>query len=205
MQQALGLLHVYRQKRISFYQWRTQAGFWQLLALAGALAALTGLLAQVRIYLPWTPIPIVASQLGVILAAVLLGKRWGAASMGLYALGGLLGIPWFAGWNGGLAALAGPTGGYILGYILAALFMGHILDSKPGTRRLLPLSMVILFAQLVLLYIPGLIHFYLWLNLAGSQVTLLNLLWLGYIPFIAGDVVKSLVGALIARSVSPMD
>ena len=125
--------------------------------------------------------------------------------MGLYALGGLLGIPWFAGWNGGLAALAGPTGGYILGYILAALFMGHILDSKPGTRRLLPLSMVILFAQLVLLYIPGLIHFYLWLNLAGSQVTLLNLLWLGYIPFIAGDVVKSLVGALIARSVSPMD
>jgi len=205
MQQALGILQVYRQKRISFYQWRAQAGFWQLLALAGTFAALTGLLAQVRIYLPWTPIPIVASQLGVILAAVLLGKKWGAASMGIYALGGVIGIPWFAGFNGGLAALAGPTGGYILGYILAALFMGHIFDSKPGTRRLLPLCLVILFAQLVLLYIPGLIHFYLWLKLAGSQVTLLDLLWLGYIPFVAGDIVKSLVGALIARSVSPMD
>lgn len=206
MQLALGLIDSYRRKKISYYQWRVQSTFMAKMALAGGLACLTGLLAQLKFYLPWTPVPIVASQLGIILAAILLGKRWGGVSMLIYALGGLAGIPWFSGFQGGLFALAGPTGGYILGYILAALFMGSLFDGKVESRKLLPLTGAILFAQLILVYLPGLIHLSLWMKMANGQaVSLINLLWMGYIPFILGDIIKSLVGAGIAKAIIPME
>lgn len=206
MQQVLGLIDVYRKKRFSYYQWRIQSTVAEKLALAGGLACLTGLLAQVKFFLPWTPVPIVASQLGVILAAVLLGKRWGGISMIIYALGGAAGIPWFSGFQGGVAALAGPTGGYILGFILAALFMGSLFDTKVESRRLLPLSGAILFAQLVLVYIPGLIHLSLWLKFVnGQETTLMSVLWMGYIPFIIGDIFKSLIAAGLAKAIIPME
>jgi len=203
--QSQSIIDVYRQRRLSYYRWRTQSTFLAKLAMAGGIACLTGLLAQVKFYLPWTPVPIVASQLGVILAAVLLGKRWGGISMTLYALGALAGIPWLAGYKGGVAALAGPTGGYVLGFILAAFFMGNLFDEKVESRRALPLTGTILFAQLVLVYIPGLIHLALWQNMMGQPVTVNALLWMGYVPFIAGDIVKSLVGAAIAKTIIPME
>lgn len=206
MQQVLGLIDVYRKKRFSYYQWRIQSTFAEKLALAGGLACLTGLLAQVKFFLPWTPVPIVASQLGVILAAVLLGKRWGGISMIIYALGGAAGIPWFSGFQGGVTALAGPTGGYILGFILAALFMGNLFDAKVESRRLLPLLGAILFAQLILVYIPGLIHLSLWLKFVnGQETTLVSVLWMGYIPFIIGDIFKSLIAAGLAKAIIPME
>lgn len=204
--QYSGILDTYRQKRFSFFVWRTQSSTAAKLALAVGLACLTGLLAQVKFYLPWTPVPVVASQMGVILAAILLGRRWGAVSMGLYALGGLAGIPWFSGFNGGLAAMTGPTGGYILGFILAALFMGSLLDGKVAARKFLPLTAAILFAQLVLVYIPGLIHLTLWLKFIGGQdVSVLGVLWMGYIPFVIGDIIKSVIGAVAAKMILPME
>ncbi|RNC28621.1 MAG: Biotin transporter BioY [Candidatus Dichloromethanomonas elyunquensis] len=200
------IIETYRQKRLSYFQWRSQATFLSKIILAGGIACLTGLLAQVKIFLPWTPVPIVASQLGVMLAAVLLGRRWGAASMLMYALGALAGIPWLAGFKGGAAALAGPTGGYVLGFILAAWFMGNLLDNRIESRRFLPLTASILFAQLVLVYIPGLIHLALWLNLVnGQSVTLWGILWMGYLPFVLGDILKSLVGAAIVKIIIPME
>lgn len=206
MQQTFGLIEGYRKKRLSYYQWRSQSTIMAKLAVASGLACLTGLLAQVKFYLPWTPVPVVASQLGIILAAVLLGRRWGGVSMLIYALGGLIGIPWFAGFKGGVAALAGPTGGYILGFIFAALFMGNLFDTRVESRRFLPLTGAILFAQLVLVYIPGLIHLSLWMNLvAGQETTISSVLWLGYIPFVIGDIIKSLIGAGMARSISTME
>lgn len=203
--QSQGIIDVYRQKRLSYYRWRSQSTLLARLAMAGGIACLTGLLAQVKVYLPWTPVPIVASQLGVILAAVLLGKRWGGISMTFYAMGALAGIPWLAGYKGGVAALAGPTGGYVLGFILAAFFMGNLFDKKVESRRALPLTGIILFAQLVLVYIPGLIHLVLWQNMMGQPVTINAVLWMGYIPFIAGDIIKSLVGAAIAKTIIPME
>jgi len=206
MHQSQSILQGYRHKRLSYFQWRSQATFLTKFAMAGGVACLTGLLAQVKFFLPWTPVPVVASQLGVILAAVLLGRKWGAASMSLYALGALAGIPWLAGYKGGVAALAGPTGGYVLGFILAALFMGNLLDKRIESRKVLPLTGVILFAQLVLVYIPGLIHLALWQNMVtGQPVSILGILWMGYIPFIVGDILKSLVGVAMVKTIIPME
>jgi biotin transport system substrate-specific component len=85
--------------------------------------------------------------------------------MMIYAAGGFAGIPWLAGYNGGLSVLVGPTSGYVFGFILAALFIGHIIDSSPRSRKILPLLGLILFAQLVLVYVPGLIQLAAWLHL----------------------------------------
>ena len=90
----------------------------------------------------------------------------------------------------------------MLGYIIAALFMGSVFDARAEARRILPMTAVILFSQLILVYIPGLIHLSLWLRLVnGQEVTLFGVLWLGYIPFIAGDIIKSLIGAAVTKAI----
>lgn len=205
MYQNLKALDIYRQKRLSYYQWRTQSSVIAKITMALSLACLTGLLAQVKVVLPFTPVPLVASQFGVILAAILLGGRWGAISMAIYAVGGFAGIHWFAGFKGGAAALLGANAGYVLGFILAAWFIGSMIDSQINNRKALPLTAVILIAQLVLVYIPGLVTLALWLAANGQPVTLTGVLWMGYIPFILGDVLKSLVGAAAAKAIVPME
>jgi biotin transport system substrate-specific component len=174
------------------------------LAVALGMAALTGLLAQVRVQLPWTPVPITGQTLAVLLAGVALGKWWGGVSMGMYAGLGAAGVPWFQGWNGGTAYLAGPTGGYIIGFILAALFLGYVTDKYIKSRRLLSMLGLMLCASLVIIYVPGLIQLGLWLHLVKGQAFHLGgLLTMGATPFIAGDITKAVIAALIARGVTP--
>jgi biotin transport system substrate-specific component len=174
------------------------------LALALGMAALTGLLAQVRIQLPWSPVPLTGQTLAVLLAGVALGKWWGGISMGIYAGLGMAGVPWFQGFNSGLAYLAGPTGGYIIGFILAALFLGYFTDKYIKSHRFASMLGLMLFASLVLVYVPGLLQLGLWLHLVkGEPVTFSTLLTMGALPFIAGDITKAIVAALIARGITP--
>ncbi|MFN3337582.1 MAG: biotin transporter BioY, partial [Thermomicrobium sp.] len=88
------------------------------LVVAGSLA--TALAARVSIPLPFTPVPITGQTFAVLLVGAVLGSRRGAASMALYVVQGLAGLPVFAGGKAGLAVLLGPTGGYLVGFIAAA-------------------------------------------------------------------------------------
>ena len=174
------------------------------LALALGVACLTGLLAQTRIVLPWTPVPVSGQTFAVLLAGVLLGKRWGGISMAIYAGLGAAGLPWFAGLSCGLAYLAGPTGGYIIGFILAGLLLGHFTDTYIRSRGFLSMLALMLFANFVLIHGLGLLQLGLWLNLVkGEATTITSLLWMGTIPFIAGDITKAVVAAGIARGITP--
>lgn len=173
------------------YTWRLELSIAKKLTLALTLAAVIGLMAQARIILPWTPVPITLQTMGVLLAGLLLGRGWGALSVGLYLALGIAGVPWFTGWGGGMAHLAGPTGGYLIGFVLAALFLGHVTDKYVAARRFGPLFALMLFAGLVLIYVPGVLQLKLWMNLAlGNQITWGQALNLGVVPFIAGDVIK---------------
>jgi biotin transport system substrate-specific component len=154
--------------------------------------------------LPWTPVPLTGQTLAVLLAGVALGQWWGGISMAIYAVLGMAGVPWFQGLNGGLSYLAGPTGGYVIGFILAALFLGYFTDKYVKSRRFLSMLGLMLSASLILIYVPGLLQLGLWLNLVkGEPVTLSGLLMMGAVPFIAGDITKSIAAALIARGVMP--
>lgn len=190
--------------KYNVFRWRYELSMAKKLALALGMACLTGLVAQVRFPLPWSPVPVTGQTFAVLLAGVLLGRWWGGVSLAIYAGLGAVGIPWFAGWSSGLSYLAGPTGGYIIGFILAALFLGHFTDTFIRSRSFLSMLALMLFANFVLVYVPGLLQFGLWLNwVKGEPVTLITLLGMGAIPFIAGDITKAIIAAVIARGITP--
>jgi biotin transport system substrate-specific component len=186
------------------FRWRYELAIPKKLALALGMACFIGLFAQVRIALPWSPVPITGQTFAVLLAAVFLGRWWGGISMAIYAGLGAAGVPWFAGFNSGLGYLAGPTGGYIIGFILAALFLGYFTDTYIRPRNLFSLLALMLFANFILIYVPGLLQLGLWLHLIkGESVAVTTLLSMGAIPFIVGDVIKIALAAAIARGITP--
>jgi biotin transport system substrate-specific component len=190
--------------KYDIYRWRYELSIPKKLALALGIACLAGLAAQVRVVLPWSPVPVTGQTFAVLLAGVLLGRWWGGASMGMYAGLGVAGVPWFAGWGAGLGYLAGPTGGYIIGFIFAGLFLGYFTDKYIRSRSFLSMLGLMLFANFVLIYVPGLLQLGLWANLVkGEPIAFTGLLMIGAIPFIAGDVTKAVLAAAIARGITP--
>ena len=94
------------------------------MVFASLLAAFTA--AGAFIAIPIGPIPIVLQNLFIFLSGLLLGPRWGAASVGIYLLAGVCGLPVFAGGTGGPARLIGPTGGYLMAFLPAVWLIGAI-------------------------------------------------------------------------------
>jgi biotin transport system substrate-specific component len=188
------------QTRYNVFRWRYELSIPKKLALAICMACLTGLLAQARFILPWSPVPVTGQTFAVLLTGVFLGRWWGGSSIAIYAALGFAGVPWFSGWASGL----GATGGYIFGFILAALFLGHFTDKYVSSRRFLSMLGLMLSASLILIYVPGLIWLGLWLNLVkGSPAAFASLLTMGLIPFLAGDVIKAVLAAAVAKGITP--
>lgn len=149
-------------------------------------AALTALCAQVSI--PWWPVPFTLQTLAVVLTGVALGSRLGLASQATYLLAGLAGAPVFAEFKAGPAALLGPTGGYLIGFLAMAYLCG-LAAERGQDRKPLALALHIGLAHLAL-YACGA----LWLSLflPGG---LPSALAAGVLPFLLGDFVKSIVAA----------
>ena len=197
------------------FRWRYELSIPKKLVMALGMAGVVGLMAQIRIPIPWSPVPITGQTFAVLLTGVLLGRWWGGASLALYAGIGSVGLPWFAGWSSGFGVLTGTSGGYIIGFILAALFLGHFTDKYVRSRSFFSMLGLMLFANFFLIHVPGL----LWLNhfpyeawLGTTSIlgfgpyagrNLLALLMVGTIPFIVGDIVKAAAAAAIARGVTP--
>jgi biotin transport system substrate-specific component len=192
------------QKRYDFFKWRYELTVPRKLALALGIAAMTGLLAQLKFFLPWSPVPVTAQTFAALLAGVTLGTWWGGISMVMYAGLGAAGVPWFQNWSGGLAYITGPTGGYVIGFILAALFLGYFTDKFVRARSFRAMLGLMFFASFVLVYVPGLLQLSVWLSaVKGQPVSFGHLLAIGAVPFLAGDAVKSAAAALAARAMTP--
>ncbi len=202
--QGIALRENYFRARYLFFQWRCHLTLVNKIALALAMACVTGLAAQIRIPLAWTPVPITGQTFAVLLSGVLLGRKWGGASMAIYAGLGFAGLPWFNAWSGGLPVLFGPTGGYIIGFILAALLVGYFTDTFINSRKFFPMLGIMLLANFVIIHGFGLLQLGLWLHLAqGETVAFSHLLSIGTIPFILGDLAKAVAAALVAKSITP--
>ena len=196
---TINALDRYKEARDNAWQWRRELGWVKKLSISLWMACLVGLLAQARIPLPWTPIPITGQTFGVLLAAVLLGQWWSGISMAMYVGLGVAGVPWFNGGTGGLSAIAGPTGGYLIGFILAALFLGYIVDRHAKTRSIRNLLILMGFADFVLVFGPGLLQLHLWSNMVGKgAIGFPALLTMGLIPFIPGEIIKLVAAASAA-------
>ena len=187
---ALNVENFYRI-RYTLFKWRSNTSVVNKIIMAFFLACITGIMAQIVIPLPWTPVPITAQTFAVLMAGVILGRWWGGISQAMYLSVGLVGVPWFAGFTGGYNILLGATGGYLIGFILAALFLGYFIDQYVDSRNFRPMLVLMLLANFAIIYIPGLIGLGLWLYLVkGSYPTLLTLISLGLLPFLIGDLVK---------------
>jgi biotin transport system substrate-specific component len=148
------------------------------------------------IHIPVGPIPIVLTNLFVLLAGLLLGSRWGIASAGLYLFVGAIGMPVFYGGKGGLAHLLGPTGGYLFGFVLCAWVAGFF--SERFRHRLGGEILAVIIGSLIIygLGVP-------WLKIFTKMSW--NKAWMvGMIPFLIGDAIKAAVAVVLASSVRPI-
>jgi biotin transport system substrate-specific component len=148
------------------------------------------------IVIPFVPIPIVLQNLFTLLAGLVLGPVLGTASVGLFIAAGAIGMPVFAN-NGspmGMARILGPTGGYMLGYLLGALAAGLIIGfPRQGEKTPVWRLVLAVILGLLIVYIPGLIRLKMLLNTDWQQT-----LTAGFFPFIPGDIIKGGIAALIA-------
>lgn len=151
-------------------------------------ALLLALCAQVRIPLPFTPVPITGQTFAVLLLPVMLGGWRGPAAVAAYLAQGALGLPFFAGGAAGAAVLAGPTGGYLLGFLLAAVVIAVLAGHSRGSRVRLALAMVAGNLVIYLCGVPWLARF--------VEGGLGAAVMLGMTPFLVGDAIK-LIAALI--------
>lgn len=164
------------------------------MVFAALFAALTAVGAYVVI--PIGPVPIVLQNFFVMLAGLLLGSRWGLASVGIYLLAGAAGLPVFAGGTGGLARFAGPTGGFLLGYLPVVFLIGRMVEGRPP--RLWRDAVALILGSL-LLYLCGVS----WLKIV-TAMSIPQAIAAGMLPFLPGDALKIAAAVLAARSIRPL-
>lgn len=161
------------------------------LTLSALFTALIAVLAQVAIPLPFSPVPLTGQVVGVMLAGSLLGSRAGVLSIIAYLLLGAAGAPVFSLARGGLYMLAGPTGGYLLGFIPAVYLTGWMLEKveQPTACRTAGTMLI----ALGFIYLFGGIQLGLMMRYNFTQVILT-----GVVPFLAPDLFKTALAAFLS-------
>lgn len=170
-------------------------------ALVVAGAALVALLAQVTIPLPI--VPITGQTLGVLVVGAALGAVRGASALTLYAVVGVFGLPVFAEGEAGTTVLFGATGGFIVGFIVAAGLVGW-LSERAWDRRFLK-ALATFLAGTVTTFLIGLPWLFVWFTLIGPEVyqtfgyatALEGTIESGLLPFIVPGIIKAALAALI--------
>jgi biotin transport system substrate-specific component len=166
------------------------------LSLAFAGSILMALMAQIRIYVPFSPVPITGQTFGVLFLGTLLGGKIGALSMIIYIAEGLSGIPVFAGVGNGPAYLLGPTGGYLIGFIPAAYLVGVLHEGGWGRKILTSISIMILGTAVI---------FAFGIAVLTSTAGFINALSIGLYPFIPGAISKILIAAGLTSTLNRPD
>ncbi|MDR3364842.1 MAG: biotin transporter BioY [Clostridiales Family XIII bacterium] len=182
--------------------------------LCALFAALTAICGQIMVPLPFTPVPISLALLAVLVCGGVLGAKKGAVAMLVYILLGAVGAPVFAGLTGGLGIIAGPTGGYIIGYLPAAVVMGLLAArgseraAKAGeaggaagaarglkTTKSLGLTIAMGVPAVAVCYALGTAWFVISTG-TGFAASLMMCV----IPFIPGDVLKIIAAAAVCEA-----
>jgi len=160
------------------------------ISLTALFAALTA--GGAFIAIPIGPVPIVLQNFFALLSGLILGPIMGSAAVGLFLLAGILGFPVFSGGGSGIARFAGPTGGYLLGYLFAA-FLAGLIAGRQRKGLGLPWIITAVTGGLLIVYVPGIV----WLKISGN-LSWTKALLAGFVPFIPGDLLKGIAAVLIA-------
>ena len=150
--------------------------------------------AWLKVYLPFTPVPLTMQTFAVLLGAALLGSRDATIAQALYLVLGSFAAPiFFAGATPLAPYLLGPTGGYLIGFIAASVFVGVAIkrQAKPSTITVL----AIFIAGTALIFIPGVAFLMAW-----AEISLTSALALGCLPFLAGAAAKIIAATVVFQS-----
>lgn len=159
--------------------------------LCALFAALTSVLSQISIPLPFTPVPINLATVSVFMAGGLLGAKEGAISQAIYVIIGAIGVPVFANFTAGFSIVVGPTGGYIAGYIISAIIVG-IIVRKLGDN--IYSYIVAMSVGILGCYLVGTAWF---MYLTKSE--LIEALFMCVVPFLFGDILKIILSAFLVK------
>lgn len=165
----------------------------QKLVLAALFAALLAVSGQLSI--PIGPVPITLQTLVVMLTGAILGARWGAASVFVWILLAAVGVPVLSGGSGGLAALFGPTGGYIFGFLISSFVIGLVIH-RFHLVKFWKLLIVFLLGGTLLINLVG----FPWLLIVSHLAFSTTIFNQAFVVFLPGDIVKAILAALLAVS-----
>jgi biotin transport system substrate-specific component len=157
-----------------------------ILIVLGAL--FVAIFAQVKIPLPFTPIPLTGQTFAVLLVAAALGSKRGAASIAFYIALGALGLPVFAGGASGMTYLSGATLGYLIGFLVAAYAVGLL--AERGLERSVRTSIIPFLVGTIIIYACGVA----WLTIVLGSFS--KAVAVGLIPFLIGDFIKLVAASL---------
>jgi biotin transport system substrate-specific component len=166
---------------------RREALIYDILLIVGG-SILIALSAQVAIPVPFSPIPITGQTFAIILTGAFLGSRLGGLAVIAYLLEGAAGLPVFAQAHSGIIHLIGPTGGYLLGFVPAAIVVGYLAGQGWGKSFLR--SLIMMSVGTIIIFVVGLV----WLSVALASE---NILTLGFYPYLTGALIKIFLAALI--------
>lgn len=168
----------------------------RMMVFASLFAALTAAGAYIQIPVPFSPVPVTLQVFFVLLAGSMLKSKWGSLSMIVYTLLGIAGLPVFAGGSSGIGVLLGPTGGYIIGFILAAYIIGKLSErTENTTRSKLLINTLNMSMGVLVIYVCGVFQLML-----VAEIGLGTALALGVMPFLPGELVKTAVAAYISST-----
>ena len=167
----------------------------RIMAVVGLMVAVCGICAQISIPLPFSPVPLTLQTLAVMIAALMLGPRWGTLVMAVYALCGIVGIPVFTQAKAGIGALLGPTGGFIWGFIPGAFVIG-ILAGDINKELKFAKAVAAALAGLVVIYACG-----VWQLSVVAGLGLGKAFLVGALPYLPLEAGKLLLAAKIVNAV----
>ncbi len=162
------------------------------IALMVGFALFTALAAQIRIAVPGTPVPITGQTFAVLLSGAALGSRMGAGSQAIYWILGAIGLPFYTEASGGWSAATGATGGYLVGFIVAAWVVGLL--AERGQDRTVASAIPAFLAGNAVIYIFGVSWLYLSVDAIDSMTAALAA---GFTPFVIGDLIKVVLAGLL--------
>ncbi|MFR8725878.1 MAG: biotin transporter BioY [Mediterraneibacter faecis] len=159
------------------------------MVLIALMTAVTCVLGPLSIPLPFSPVPISLTNFAIFLAIFVLGMKSETISFIIYLLLGAIGVPVFSSFRGGLQVLAGPTGGYLIGFIFLALIMGFALEHFD--RKLVP-TIIGMIIGMAVCYAFGTVWLAKLLSLSFKEG-----LMMGVIPYLPGDAAKIIIAAIV--------
>jgi biotin transport system substrate-specific component len=164
-----------------------RAGVLREVVLILGASLVTAVAARIAVPVPWSPVPLTGQTFAVLLTGAVLGARRAVLAQVLYLIEGAMGLPFFAGGLGGPLVLAGPTGGFLVAFPLAAAVTG-LLAERGWDRRFGTMLAAMLLGSAVIL-VSG-------LAVLSRFVPADRLLAAGLLPFLPGDVIKAAAAAL---------